>query len=181
MLNSHKCHNAKGRKIAFHCDFNDLSFCLSVCLNIIDDTTHQQVSMFIINFALMTIYIMFKASCFLYFCSDSDSEKEMRLREAAVSVSDILGPLAQTFTETTDRKSIANIQSVKEDTVTKKTKKKKKRKTSTEGSEEKHIHVSEKQSNGDATGAQTTVVENLTKKKRRKRKEKRAKKPMMNE
>ncbi|ROL49089.1 hypothetical protein DPX16_16704 [Anabarilius grahami] len=113
--------------------------------------------------------------------SDSDSEMELRLREAAVSVSDILGPLAQTFTETTDRKSMANIESVKEDTVTKKTKKKKKRKTSTEGSEEKCIHVSEKQSNGDATGAQTTVVENLTKKKRRKRKEKRAKKAIMND
>ncbi|XP_067251267.1 protein CUSTOS [Chanodichthys erythropterus] len=113
--------------------------------------------------------------------SDSDSDMELRLREAAVSVSDILGPLAQTFTETTDRKSMANIETLKEDTVTKKTKKKKKRKTSTEGSEEKLINVSEKQSNGDATGAQTTVVENLTKKKRRKRKEKRAKKPMMNE
>ncbi|XP_051759802.1 protein CUSTOS isoform X2 [Ctenopharyngodon idella] len=104
--------------------------------------------------------------------SDSDSEMEMRLREAAVSVSDILGPLTQTVTETTDRKSMANVEPGKEDAVTKKTKKKKKRKTSTEGSEEKRIHVSEKQSNGEATGAQTAVVENLTKKKKKKKRKK---------
>ncbi|KAG1930979.1 protein CUSTOS [Pimephales promelas] len=90
--------------------------------------------------------------------SDSDSEMEMRLREAAVSVSDILGPLAQTLTEKTEGKSTTNVQSGEDDTVAKKTKKKKKRKTFTEGSEEKSIHVSEKQSNGKGTEAQTSVV-----------------------
>ncbi|XP_077079325.1 protein CUSTOS [Siphateles boraxobius] len=104
--------------------------------------------------------------------SDSDSEMEMRLREAAVSVSDILGPLAQTLTEKTEGKSTTNVESGKEDTVAKKTKKKKKRKTFTEGSEEKSIDVSEKQSNGKGTEAQTTVVENLTKKKKKKKKRK---------
>ncbi|CAM4715220.1 unnamed protein product [Leuciscus chuanchicus] len=103
--------------------------------------------------------------------SDSDSEMEMRLREAAVSVSDILGPLAQTLTEKTEGKSTTNV-SGKEDTVAKKTKKKKKRKTFTEGSEDTSIHVSEKQSNGKGTKAQTTVVENLTKKKKKKKKRK---------
>lgn len=102
--------------------------------------------------------------------SDSDSEMEMRLREAAVSVADILGPLAQTITEKTEAESTTNVESGKEDTVTKK--KKKKRKTSTEGSEERSIHVSEKQSNGEGTEVQTTVIENLTKKKKKKKKKK---------
>ncbi|XP_067269473.1 protein CUSTOS [Pseudorasbora parva] len=102
--------------------------------------------------------------------SDSDSEMEMRLREAAVSVADILGPLAQTLKEKTEEKSTTNVESEKEDTVTKK--KKKKRKTFTKGSEEKSINVSEKQSNGEGAEAQTTVVENLTKKKKKKKKRK---------
>lgn len=96
----------------------------------------------------------------------------MRLREAAVSVSDILGPLAQTLTEKTEGNSTTHVESGKEDTVAKKTKKKKKRKTFTEGSEDTSIHVSEKQSNGKGTEAQTTVVENLTKKKKKKKRKK---------
>ncbi|RXN15668.1 hypothetical protein ROHU_008678 [Labeo rohita] len=109
--------------------------------------------------------------------SDSDSEMEMRFREAAVSGSDILASAAKDLTEKTEEQSVTK-ESVtgEEGTVTEKKKKKKKKKKkikeSTEGTEGNIIHVSEKQSNGQETVEQTTVVENLTKKEKKKKKRK---------
>lgn len=103
--------------------------------------------------------------------SDSDSEMEMRFREAAVSLSDILGPVAQNLSEKTEEKSTKE---ETEDTVTK-MKKKKKRKTSSEESQDKVNHQTEKQSNVEGNQEQTTAGERLKKKKKKKKKKKRKK------
>lgn len=87
----------------------------------------------------------------------------MRLREAAVSVSELLASSAQPLTEKKSGETEDEGENDTADTVPKKRKRKRKRKIATEASENVFV-----QSNG-APDEQHTVTENLTKKKKKKK------------